>query len=92
MRQDEESCRPARDAEDPADLLDGLIAGDALIAEFGDELLAAQPPPRFGPILVIVPVHTSTPHRRSSGLFRDPNIPDSIAIFMPSLNPSCQGL
>jgi hypothetical protein len=68
--------------------LDGIISADASVVQIPEELLAGQPSPRFGPVSVIVPVHGSTPHRRSSGLFRDPKISAYDAIFMPVLNPS----
>jgi hypothetical protein len=45
MRKDEEPRRPSRDAEHLADRRDGVIPGNALVAEVGDELLAAQPSP-----------------------------------------------
>src|SRR5262249_23967725 len=74
MRQDEKPCRPPRDAEHLADREDGVFAGVPRRGGVGDELLAARPPPRFGPISAIVPVHGSTPHHASSGLFRNPNV------------------
>src|SRR5262249_8754350 len=89
MREDEEPCRPPRDAEHLADREDGVIAGNTLIAEVGDELLAAKPPPRFGPVSAIVVMHGSPPHHASSGLFRNPGISAYIAMLMPLSISSC---
>jgi hypothetical protein len=87
MCEDEEPCRPPRDAEHLADRLYGIISADASVVQIPEELLAGQPSPRFGPVSVIVPVHGSTPHRRSSELFRNPKISVYDAIFMPTLSP-----
>ena len=73
MRQDKKLRHIPRDAERLAHRFNGIVPCHALVTQPVNELLAAQPPAWFRPVSDQVPVHDSTPHGRSSGLFRDLN-------------------